>query len=252
MSDKNTEKLFIVQQFLRELFFSRLNCYFGGWWELYDFAVGEGDGAVGKGGQFCVVGDDDKSLSEFVAEAEEQAVEFRAGVSIKVAGGFVGKDDLRGVDEGAGDGDPLLFASGEFGGFVAGAGLESQEVKQGAGFALGFFAAVAFEPGRDAYIFEGGEFRQKMVELENEADVPVAESGEAVGRVEGDVFAVVPDFAAIGSVERAEEMQKGAFPRAAGTDDGDDFFFFDRQVDAFQDLKVAITFPDVSDFNHIQ
>ena len=80
---------------------------------------------------------------------------------------------------------------------------------------------------------------------------PVAESGEAVGRVEGDVFAVVPDFAAIGSVERAEEMQKGAFPRAAGTDDGDDFFFFDRQVDAFQYLEVAITFPDVSDFNHI-
>jgi len=37
-------------------------------------------------------------------------------------------------------------------------------------------AGALFDKGRDAYIFDGGEFGKQMVELENKTDMLVAES----------------------------------------------------------------------------
>lgn len=196
------------------------------------------------------MGDDDKGLVQLVAEAEEKAVQFVSGLGVEVSRGFVREDGAGGVDEGAGDGDALLFPAGEFGRFVGCPFFESEEFEQGGGFAGGFAAAVAFDPGGDADVFESGEFRQEVMELENEADVAVAESGELAGRVAGDIFAVVEDFAAVGGVERAEDVEKGAFAGTAGAGDGDHFTVGDDEVDAAQDAEGAVAFDDIFDFYH--
>ena len=53
-------------------------------------------------------------------------MEFFAGAALEVAGGLVGQDDVGTVDEGTGNGDALLFAPGELGGFMGGAGGETE------------------------------------------------------------------------------------------------------------------------------
>ena len=57
------------------------------------------------------------------ADGVEEFVEDAGGrFDVEISGGFVGKQDRGDVGEGAGDGDALLFAAGEFAGEVGGAG----------------------------------------------------------------------------------------------------------------------------------
>jgi DNA-binding CsgD family transcriptional regulator len=67
---------------------------------------------VGGPRDLVAVGDDDDRRSVGV-QFPEQVENVGAGHRVEVAGGFVGEDDRRPADEGAGDGDPLLFPAGE-------------------------------------------------------------------------------------------------------------------------------------------
>jgi hypothetical protein len=85
------------------------------------------------------------------------------------------------IDEGAGDGDALLFAAREFSGEVVEAVAETDFSEQAGG---GFAGLAAADHGGQADIFEGGEFREEEIILEDVASVPVPESGEVgVGSV---------------------------------------------------------------------
>ena len=67
-------------------------------------------------GGFChcrVVGDDDDAAVIFVSEPVEDLHDVLAVGAVQVARGLVGQDDLAAGGQGAGDGDPLLFAAGE-------------------------------------------------------------------------------------------------------------------------------------------
>ena len=74
-------------------------------------AIDELDDAGGALGDFGVVGGDEESGVAFGANFSEEIEDVAAGVGIEVASGFVGDDDFRIVDEGAGDGDALLLAA---------------------------------------------------------------------------------------------------------------------------------------------
>ena len=52
-----------------------------------------------------------------------------AGLGVEVAGGLVGEDDGRAVDERAGDGDALALAAGELVGLVVHAGFEADVMR---------------------------------------------------------------------------------------------------------------------------
>ena len=90
-----------------------------------------------------------------------------------------------------------------------------------------------------------------MVELEHETDVVVSERCQFVGGVGGDVLPVVPDFSAVRSVQRPQDVQQGAFAGSACPHDGDDFVLRDGQVDAFEHFQIAVALFYVFDFNHI-
>lgn len=88
------------------------------------------DSAVGDGGEVLVVGDDDKGLTELVAQVEKELVELGLVLGVETTGGFVGEDDGRMVDKGSCYGDALFLTTGELVGLMSGAVSESHEVKQ--------------------------------------------------------------------------------------------------------------------------
>jgi len=57
------------------------------------------------------VGDDDEGGLVFFDEVEKEGDNFLAIFGVKVAGGFISEDNGGGVDDGAGNGDTLLFAA---------------------------------------------------------------------------------------------------------------------------------------------
>ena len=59
------------------------------------------------------MGDEDEGGAFDAVEVEEEVEDVRAVGGVEVAGGLVGEDDGRAQDEGAGEGDALLFAAGE-------------------------------------------------------------------------------------------------------------------------------------------
>ena len=76
------------------------------------------------------MGDDDDGLSEAVAEVEEKLVDVFLGIAVQVARGLVGQNDAGAVDNGSGNGYPLLLPAGEFGGLVLQSVAQSQGRKQ--------------------------------------------------------------------------------------------------------------------------
>ena len=111
-------------------------------------------------------------LGEQVGEA------FGAG-AVERAGGLVGEEELRAVDERAGDGGALAFAAGELAGAVVEpvAEADCSEELRGAGTERGAVGVLA-DDGGDEDVLQHGALREQVVELEDEADGGVAEFGE--------------------------------------------------------------------------
>src|SRR5207302_2600819 len=111
-----------------------------------DYAVTDGNDAVGVLGDVGLVGDDDDGIAT-VMKIVEEGHDLVAGFGVEVSGGLVGEDDGGAVDEGASDGDALALAAGELVGLVhhAGAEVDALEHGFGAGGALGCGGSVVDE-----------------------------------------------------------------------------------------------------------
>jgi len=91
------------------------------------FPIAHMQNAVADRGGFLVVGDHEDRLFELAIGYSEH---FEHGVGIlgiEIAGWFVGKNNRGTIDEGAGDGDALLFAARELGWPMVKATLDSQQ-----------------------------------------------------------------------------------------------------------------------------
>jgi hypothetical protein len=77
-----------------------------------DFAVMQFDAAVGQARHDGIVRHHHNGAPLLVKFAQQAQDDFFVD-GVEVAGGLVGEHDLRIVDEGARDADPLLLASGE-------------------------------------------------------------------------------------------------------------------------------------------
>ena len=75
------------------------------------------------------------------------------------------------------------------------------------------------------------------MELEDEAQVAVAEVGELLLGEGGDIDAVDDDGAGVGAVECADNLQQGGLAGSAGADDADHLATVDVEVDAFEHLE---------------
>ena len=132
--------------------------------------------SVCDGGKSLVVGNDDKGLTEVVAEVEEELMQFFFILCVEGARGLIGKDDGRVVDKCACYGDTLLLTAREFVGLMGGAVGQPHEVEQFLGALLGLFGGCAGDIGGNHDVLDSRELRQELVELEHETDMFVAES----------------------------------------------------------------------------
>jgi len=160
-------------------------------------------------------------------------------VGVQVAGGFVGEKQAGAVHEGAGHGGALHFAAAHLVGESAGARGEADEVEHFGGAGAGVFGAFAAEEEGEFDILDRGHGGEEVEELEDDAESFPAVGGEGglVGGVEGQ--AVDENFAGVGTVESAEQVEQRAFAAAAGSGHGAESEGFDFQRHVAQGVHFA-------------
>ena len=191
------------------------------------------------------MGDHDDRLSQFVDRPTQEAQDLRAGDGIQVAGRFVGEDELGACDQRAGDGDALLLAAGQLVRAVVQALLEPQrgheQVEPGA------VRFLAGQRQRHDDVLLGGEHRQQVEALEDEADLVAAQHGQLVVGHGGDVGAVEHDVPAGGGVESGERVHQCGFAGAGRPHDGGEPPLFERHVHAAQRMDGVLAVSVILD-----
>ena len=163
--------------------------------DVGDFAVAHVEDAVGDLGSLGVVGDHEDGLVQLAAGLAEHLQDGVGVFGVEVAGGLVGEDDGGAVDEGAGDGDSLLLASGQFIGAVVETALDAEHVgevveERLVEFSFGGRSQEGDVMG-DLDVAHRGEGGKEVEALEDEADFGAAHPG-ALG---------VGEFGKVGAVD---------------------------------------------------
>ena len=90
-----------------------------------------------------------------------------------------------------------------------------------------------------------------MVKLKNEPDPLVSEMGYILAIQPGNIRSVYVYLALIRLIEGAEDVQQGTFACAGFADDANDFTFLNFDIDALQNVQVAVGFVYVGGFDHV-
>src|ERR1700741_3910072 len=133
-----------------------------------DDAVAHVNDAIEVNGGLGILGDHDDSLAEILVEATEHFEDDFGIFRVEVAGGFIGEKDFRFVDDGAGNGDALLFAAGHFGWAVMEASFETKHF--GDNVKAVRIETITVNVLSDGDVASGGERGKQIEALENEAD----------------------------------------------------------------------------------
>ena len=192
------------------------------------------DRAVAESGETRFVGDEQERRRPVAAPGEEMADDLLAGRGVEVPGRLVGEEEVRVVDEGAGDGHPLLLAARQF------AGVVSQAVREPDGGELlaGPVERVggARELARRGHVLEGGHGGNEVERLEHDADVSPPKPREGVF-VEGrEVRARHLDASPRRTLETADDHEQGALAGAGRAHHAHRLPGSEVEVDAAQDL----------------
>src|SRR3990172_6545205 len=83
---------------------------------------------------------------------------------------------------------------------------------------------------RQLHVLDRGRSRQKVEALEDEPDLPIPKRSPFVGRDLGDVLFSEKVATARRPIETAEDVHQGGFPRARGSDDGDELPVLDLEA----------------------
>jgi hypothetical protein len=203
---------------------------------------------VGLEGDCPVVGDHDDGEALVAVELFQEGEDFAAGFLVEVAGGLVGEKELGLGDQGAGDGGALHLASGELARLVGEAMAEADEVEE----LLGSLDECGFVPpitedavadhDRREDVFERRELRKQVIELKDHSELLVAEDVASARGEVVDAAATKVNFAGVGGVERAEQVQERAFAAAALANDGNESAFADLEIDALEDRDDELGF----------
>ena len=89
-----------------------------------------------------------------------------------------------------------------------------------------------------------------MMELEHKTNFLVAECGQCRVIQFVDLGIVDDELSAVGLVQGADDVEQGGLACARSTNDAHDFTFGNVEVDAFENLKVAVGFMYAGCLNH--
>ena len=175
--------------------------------------------------------DDDQRLAAFAPELLEQADDVVTRALVEVAGGLVGEDHLGLAHQRPGDGHTLLFAAAELRRDVAGPIGEADAGEGLGGSPPALVAAHVPRHQRRLHVLLGGQRRDEVERLEDEAVGMAPELRQVALAQLGDVAAFVDQRAAGGTVESAEHLQQRRLAGAGGSLDHEELAVGDLQVD---------------------
>lgn len=217
-----------------------------------DHAVFQDDFAIGTAGDLGIVRNQHQCGSSVVMPLEQQ-IENQASIGgIKVARRFIRHHDRRIHHECPCQRNALLLTAGKLNGIVIHALPQANGFQKFSRFRQAVPFNVQFERQQD--IFQGGQGRDQLVRLEDEADLASAHGGQlCLGQVV-DRRAIKPDFAFAGCVQPGQQPQQRALTAAAGAHNGNKLACRDAERDPLQDLdapRPVLNPPSyVSNFNH--
>jgi hypothetical protein len=177
-----------------------------------------------------------------------------ARTMVQISRRLVRQEKLRGTHQRPGNRDPLLLAARNLADFVIQAMTETDPFQNLAGGSFGLQAIVAPDEPRHHRILKRREFGQKMVELKDESDVTIPESGQLGSRPFEDILAVEQHLTSRGRIQGTEKMEQCALSRTRRTYDRDEVSASNFEIDVFEDDHMRrrrfVDLREVSGFNH--
>ena len=178
-----------------------------------------------------VVGDHDPGLVLFVDQIGEDLDDLVGPFGVQAGGGFIGQDHAGVVDQGAGDGDPLLLAAGKLAWQVVQAVFQAQTGQQVRGALTAVATILLVQAQHQLDIFEGAQIGHQVVGLEGEADLLAAEAGALDIVHLAQVLPVDQQLPFGGGQQTRQHGQHGGLPGAAGTDQADKLAGLDMSME---------------------
>ena len=180
-------------------------------------------------------------------KALQQIHDLAAGMGVQISRRLVRQKHFRLIHQGAGDGHPLLFAAGKFRGLMLHPRSQPHAIQQVPRPYFRLIVRQARHAGRQADIFQSRQLGQKVVGLKDKADPAIAEMGEFVFAISGNILPAKNNLTGIGHVQAADQMQQGAFPGSGRTAQGHEIAAQNLQIHATQHFQRTlahdITFP---------
>lgn len=193
-------------------------------------------------GLFCqglIMRHHDKRLSSFAAQIPDKTVEHGCIFAVKVAGRFIGQDDLWRIHKGASDRDALLFSAGELWRALIRPVCQSDLGEKLPGPIPYFLQFSPLDEGRHSHVLERAEFGKQVMELKDKSNALIPEARK-VFVVQGEhVYSFIADAPGGRPVERSEDMQEGALAGPRCPNDRDDLTLPDREGDSPEDAELA-------------
>lgn len=158
---------------------------------------------------------------------------------VEAAGGFVHEEEAGARGQGSGDGDALLFATGEGAGPSVGhlVEAEARQKLRHAGFAAP--GRRTAQPQRQGHVFGHRQFSEQVEVLEDNPHMAAAQGSGRPGSSGIHGFAHDAHCASVGLLQSGSHGQQGGFARSAATLHHGNLPGGDVEVDATQSVRPA-------------
>lgn len=203
-----------------------------------DLTIAHMDGPVGLDRNIRFVRDQYKRDFfgvEFVKETHDRL----AGARVEVSSRFVGQDQTRSIDDGAGDGDTLTFTTGHFARCVPPTFAQADAVECLHG-SLPAKATSSINHGNH-HIFQCAGSIDQVERLKDEADVVVSDLGELLFRQIADNLLAKREGPAGGSVKAPQDVHERTLAATGSAGNAHEFPFLDGQINTIEGVHHGLT-----------
>ena len=190
------------------------------------------------------MGDEDQRGAVLTVQRKQQVGDFIPGVTVEIAGGFIGKQQLRAAIERARQRDPLLLAAGKLYRQMMQALTQPQLLQQCPGAAAALAIAFAAQQRRKLDIFQRIEGGYQHKRLKHKADVLSAQLRPRLFVHLVQRLSEQRNLPAAAIVQPGEDRQQRRFTGPRLANQGDGLPLFDNQLNSGKDGKLMLTLTD--------
>ncbi len=192
----------------------------------------------GEGGRAAGMGDHKDRRSGIRGQGCQKRQDLFAACRIQAPCWFIGQQEGRAVDQGAGNSDPLLFSSGKFTGIGFEAVSDPEPFGQRRNPGREVFDRQAVEPPGQCNVLPCRKQGEQMERLENKTGFPSSQECPSVIVQTVHVLAAQYNLSGIPVFQTGDQMEKGTFPAAAFPPDGHKFASIQLQIDILEQPAV--------------